>query len=409
MIGIVDFLLLGLAAMILVPVLLLLMQVGASRVAARTSPIVPGATPKIAVVVPAHNESALIERTVRSITSQLRPAGRLLVVADNCTDDTALVAAGAGAEVTERRDEDRTGKGYALDHGVRQLARTGPPDIVVFVDADCEVGAGAIDRLARACITNKRPAQACYTIHAPASADTFDRIARFAWAVKTLIRPLGCSRLGLPCQLMGTGMAFPWSIVASVNLANGHLAEDQKLSADLALRGEGTYFCQEAQVTSWPPPDKQGKRIQRTRWEHGHLAVMMQYFPRLLIRALIDRNPTALAMALDLSIPPLALLTLTLAMVESATLSWFALTSSAGPVLLATAASGLFGLAIGIAWWRFGRDLLSVRDFLSVPFYCASKVPSFLRFFTKRQIAWVRSPRGEQPVIDGEEGVSSRL
>lgn len=408
MIGIVDFLLLGLAAMILVPVLLLLVQVGASRVAGRTSPITPGATPKTAVVIPAHNESALIEQTVRSITPQLGPAGRLLVVADNCTDDTASLAAGVGAEVTERRDEGRIGKGYALDHGVRYLARTGPPDVVVFVDADCEIAPGAIDRLARASITNKRPAQACYTIHPPASANTFDRITQFAWAVKTLARPLGCSRLGLPCQLMGTGMAFPWSIVASVNLANGHLAEDQKLSADLALRGEGTYFCPEAQVTSWPPPDKEGKRIQRTRWEHGHLAVMMQYFPRLLARALIDRNPTALAMALDLSVPPLALLALILAAVEGVTLSWFVLTSSARPVLLATASSGLFGLVIGIAWWRFGRGLLSVRDFLAVPFYCASKIPSFLRFFTKRQIAWVRSPRVEQLIIGGEDGFVSR-
>jgi len=38
----------------------------------------------VAVLVPAHNESAGIARTVRSVLPQLRHGDRLLVVADNC-------------------------------------------------------------------------------------------------------------------------------------------------------------------------------------------------------------------------------------------------------------------------------------------------------------------------------------
>ena len=36
------------------------------------------------------------------------------------------------------------------------------------------------------------------------------RVAEFAWRVNNWVRPLGLAALGLPCQLMGTGMAFPW-------------------------------------------------------------------------------------------------------------------------------------------------------------------------------------------------------
>jgi glycosyltransferase involved in cell wall biosynthesis len=254
------------------------MQIAASLFTT-TAPVVISGTPKIAVIVPAHNESAMIRSTVQSIMPQLGSRGRLLVVADNCTDDTALLAAGAGAEVTERRDERRIGKGYALDHGVKFLARTGPPDVVVIIDADCEIGAGTLDKLVRASIASGRPAQARNIIRSPAAPDTFDRISRFAWTVKTLVRPLGCSCLGLPCQLMGTGMALPWSIISSVNLATGHLAEDQKLTADLALMRKAALFCPEAQVTSSPPQEKEGRRIQRTRWEHGHLAVIVDISP----------------------------------------------------------------------------------------------------------------------------------
>ena len=41
----------------------------------------------------------------------------LLVVAGNCTDDTAVVAAASGAEVIDRNDPEKKGKAYALASG----------------------------------------------------------------------------------------------------------------------------------------------------------------------------------------------------------------------------------------------------------------------------------------------------
>jgi hypothetical protein len=114
------------------------------------------------------------------------------------------------------------------------------------------------------------------------------------------------------------------------------------------------------------------------------------------------------AIALDLSVPPLALLALLTVTLQSITLFWFAVSYSTGPLFIATVSSGLFAVSIGIAWWRFGRDLLSLRDLAAVPAYCASKIPSFLRFVTNRQTAWVRSPRSKQPIIGGEDGIRDR-
>src|SRR5580698_6334906 len=73
---------------------------------------------RVAVLVPAHNEAAGIAETLDNIMAQLGPRDRLLVVADNCSDDTANIATARGAEISVRSDTKRIGKGYALDWGL---------------------------------------------------------------------------------------------------------------------------------------------------------------------------------------------------------------------------------------------------------------------------------------------------
>src|SRR3974390_3444595 len=65
---------------------------------------------RVAVLVPAHNESKGLLPTIADIPRQLLPGHRLVVVADNCTDDTSGVASAAGTEVAERHDPGRSGK-----------------------------------------------------------------------------------------------------------------------------------------------------------------------------------------------------------------------------------------------------------------------------------------------------------
>src|ERR1700736_1448119 len=63
-----------------------------------------GPRPCVAVLLPAHNQSKDLLPTLADIHGQLRPSDRLLVVADNCNDDTAALARAGGAEVVERHD-----------------------------------------------------------------------------------------------------------------------------------------------------------------------------------------------------------------------------------------------------------------------------------------------------------------
>ena len=109
------------------------------------------------------------------------------------------------------------GKGYALDFGLKHLAAN-PPDIVIIIDADCRVSENAIETMAQACAATGRPVQVLDLMTAPEGSPINYRVAEFAWRVKNWVRPLGLSALGLPCQLMGTGMAFPTRYCATRNL-----------------------------------------------------------------------------------------------------------------------------------------------------------------------------------------------
>lgn len=55
----------------------------------------------ITVLIPAHNAERQLLRTIESIQAQTRPADRILVAADNCSDGTAAVARAAGVDVVE--------------------------------------------------------------------------------------------------------------------------------------------------------------------------------------------------------------------------------------------------------------------------------------------------------------------
>jgi cellulose synthase/poly-beta-1,6-N-acetylglucosamine synthase-like glycosyltransferase len=351
-----------------------------------------GGRGSLAIVVPAHNEASMIAATLCSILPELGTSDRLIVVADNCSDDTASVAAASGAETIVRTDVTRLGKGFALDFAMRHLARA-PPDVVIVIDADCEVAPGSIDRLLRLCTNTARPVQALYLMHSPPNAGLRTRMAEFAWAVKNQVRPLGAHRLGLPCQLMGTGMAFPWACISGANLASGHIVEDLKLGLDLTRAGTPPLFCPEALVTSKFPTSDEGIQSQRVRWEHGHLGVIASELPQLYLDAFTKRDVQLLAAALDLSVPPLALLLLQVTAVWCASLLFYLIANAVVPLAMVSIVAVLFFSSVLISWATYGRRIISFGSLAFAAVYALWKIPLYARFLVARQVKWVRSKR----------------
>jgi cellulose synthase/poly-beta-1,6-N-acetylglucosamine synthase-like glycosyltransferase len=349
---------------------------------------------RVAVLVPAHNEGAGLQPTLEDLKSQLRKSDRLVVVADNCTDTTAEVATSLGAEVAIRTDLTRIGKGYALDWGVKHLAAD-PPDVVIVIDADCRVQGGAIDKLATTCAMRLRPVQARYLMTAPPGSLLQYQVSEFAWRVKNWVRPLGLDALGLPCQLMGSGMAFPWETIRSIELANGSIVEDLKLGLDLAIAGRAPVFCSSASITSSFANSAKGANAQRRRWEHGHIGLIVAAGPSLIRIGVGKRDIELLALTLDLMVPPLTLLILIAVLTLVASVLAF-VSGSASSIPLQISAFGVAVLfcATSLAWLKFGRDVLPRGSLALVPAYIAAKLPIYrAAFFGRRVSSWIRSDR----------------
>jgi len=103
-------------------------------------PVPPGT--RFLVVIPAHDEAALIGETVRSVLASDYPPSlrQVVVIADNCTDGTAAEARAAGAVCLERADPHRRGKPWALNWAFRTLDLSAC-DAVAMIDADTVVDA----------------------------------------------------------------------------------------------------------------------------------------------------------------------------------------------------------------------------------------------------------------------------
>ncbi|WGD54932.1 glycosyltransferase [Bradyrhizobium sp. CB1650] len=354
--------------------------------------------PSIAVLIPAHDEETDIEATVHRIREDLSPGDRLLVIADNCADRTALLAAQSGADVVIRNDRDRPGKGFALAAGLRHIAGM-PPEIVVFVDADCQTSPRCIELLARACDAAKGPVQGLDLMVAdprnPASARL--RLAEFAWRIKNDLRPSGYARLGLPCHLLGTGMAMPWGLIRPHLFATGHLAEDMLFGLELALIGRPPRFFRAARVTSYFPDSQRGQTQQKERWVQGHLGLIISHLPRLTYRGLLRREVGLLALAADIAVPPLGLLALANMLLLSACVAYMALVGNTVPVGLVALANCLFVFALATAWHLCGRDLIGLDEVKELPRQVLMVIRPLMTLARGQRTPWIRAERTGQP------------
>ncbi|HTH29203.1 MAG TPA: glycosyltransferase family 2 protein [Sphingobium sp.] len=346
--------------------------------------------PSMVVLVPAHNEAAGIGRTIDSLLEELPHDARILVVADNCSDDTAATARAHGADVVERNDPVLRGKGHALAFG-RDALRSDPPDAVLVVDADCTLGAGALAALGARALELDRPVQGLYLLNAGANAAPKVQISNFAFLIKNLVRQRGARRLGAPAILGGTGMAFPWRLFADLPLATSDLVEDLLLGIHCARLGSPPCFLESASV--WSEAASEADTIkQRSRWEQGFLSTALSHGLPLLREGLL--RPALLWTGLHLLVPPLALL-FPIGFLALAVLVMLALLGGSWvPAALFGSVFCAVAVMIFVAWLLNGRWVIPARTFVRVPLYILWKAGIYFRFFARRgETEWVRTRR----------------
>jgi len=346
----------------------------------------------VAVVIPAHDEAAQIAGTVQRLRERLLPATRVIVVADNCSDgETAALARSAGAEVIERNDPSRRGKGFALDFA-REFLASAPPQAVFVLDADCRLERGSVEAAAGRAVARDEPVQAVNLLHAAPAASPLVQLSNFAMLIKNLVRARGLVRLGGGIPLFGTGMAFPWTIFSRFELATSDAVEDLRLSLTLARRGVRVHLDEETRVTS-AAAALEDSLAQRRRWEHGFLVNAARHGMPLLVKGFARRSRHLGALGAHLLVPPLALLFLVAGVAALPAIAAALANGTTGPLVLLAISLMTAVTATGLAWRREGRSTLSLAALARAPLYVLWKIPLYVGFVSSRQREWNRTRR----------------
>ncbi len=346
-------------------------------------------------VVPAHDEAMGIAQTVRSLCAVDYPRElfRVVVVADNCSDDTAGRARAAGATVLERQSQALRGKGYALAHAFERCL-AGGADAVVVIDADTVVSKNVLSAYAARLVNGAVAVQAHYGVRNP-DASWRTRLMRIALSMFHQVRGLGRERLGVSAGLRGNGMCFRASLLREVPHDAYSLVEDLEYGIRLGRRGFRVAYAWEAEVLGEMVSGEAASRSQRHRWEHGRAQMLAQHGWPLLRDALAQRSRLLFDLAMDVLVPPLSRV-VTLAVVGAGASA--ALLALTGHGRGASSAYGLARAAIGLyvfaGWLHSGTGARGLADLAMAPAYVAWKVVLALRQpHGEKRTEWVRTTR----------------
>lgn len=270
---------------------------------------------RFAILVCAHNEEAVIGQIVQNLNGLDYPKNSydIHVIADNCSDTTALVARDAGAHAWERQDMTQKGKGYGLEwmfSNLWNLEKQGDRyDAVLVLDADNLVSKNFLQVLNAKLLDGHEAIQAYLDSKNPKDTWITKSYAVAYWITNEVFQKARY-KIGLSAQLGGTGMCFTTKILKELGWGATSLTEDLEFTARyIQQTGKGVAWAHEARLYDEKPLGFKQSWTQRIRWMQGHANCMIGYSPKLLWNGL-KGNMKALDMALYLLQPGRVMLSL---------------------------------------------------------------------------------------------------
>jgi cellulose synthase/poly-beta-1,6-N-acetylglucosamine synthase-like glycosyltransferase len=348
------------------------------------------------VIVPAHNEIDVIERTVASLRGLAWPKDkyRILVVADNCTDATAKVARAAGAHVLERHDKSQRGKGYALAYAFAASRAYGFAAAVVVVDADAEVSSNMLEAFACRIENGAHAVQVHYGVLNP-HASWRTRLITIAKGSFHIVRSRARERLGLSCGIRGNGWCVTHGLLASIPYRAFSLTEDLEFGIEIGMAGHRVEYADEAHSNADMVAGEQQSRTQRQRWEAGRFQLIGAKTGALLRAAMQQPSLVCLDLALDLMVLPLSYVALNVtALVGLAALATWWHPQLAPWLWLGVACVASLAAYVLRGWQLSGVGWQGLLDLGRAPVFLLWKL--MLMLSRRKSQTWVRTDRERQ-------------
>lgn len=356
------------------------------------------------IVIPAHDEESGIKTTVRSCLAADYPSSLfgVLVIADNCSDRTAYLAAEAGARVVERFDSLKKSKGYAIEYLMESLELSGEFDAfdaLVIIDADTTMDADLLRYFDQGLQEGRDWIQCYYTVANP-DQSWRTRLMTYAFSLFNGVMLLGQNRLGASAGFKGNGMCLTTRGLRRRPWRSYGLVEDMEYSWTLRIMGEKIAFAPEVAVHgAMLGSGGAAAANQRRRWEFGRGDIRKKYLGPLLRSNRISWWEKAVS-ACELTIPSMGGLALLYVIVLVLnTVAWFANGTYLPPVargfllascILMTASMVAYGISPFVVMRLPWRYAWSIALF---PVYLIWKLLISLK---GRPQQWVRTARESQ-------------
>jgi cellulose synthase/poly-beta-1,6-N-acetylglucosamine synthase-like glycosyltransferase len=242
--------------------------------------------PRTAIVVPAHNEQAVIGTTIDNLLGLDYPSGalRVYVVDDASTDRTGtVVGAAANAHPDQvrylRRDQGGEGKAAVLNHGLSVVLADDWAQAVMIIDADVLFEAGSLRIMTSHLADPRVGAVGAYIREGTPHGNSMTRFIGFEYVMAQALARRSSNLMGIAACLPGGAQLHSRANLDAIGgrIDADTLAEDTVTTFQTQIDGRMVIFEPRAIAWAEEPETIDGLWKQRLRWARGNLQVMRKY------------------------------------------------------------------------------------------------------------------------------------
>lgn len=243
-----------------------------------------------AVIIAARNEENVIGNLINSLKKQSYPSKYfdIYVIANNCTDNTALVAEKAGAKVISCTEKVST-KGEVLKYTFDLFRNNNKIDAYAIFDADNVVHHDFLTKMNDMINSGYSVAQGFRD-----TKNISDNWLTSSYAILYYFQSLFLNEsrynMGRSSFLNGTGFVIKKEVIDKHGFNPKTVTEDVEFTAMCAINNEKIGFATEAITYDEQVDNFDVSWKQRKRWSFGTMECLREYFPTLLKKGIKERN-----------------------------------------------------------------------------------------------------------------------
>ncbi len=242
--------------------------------------------PRVAIVIPAWNEGAVLGASLDRLLGMDYPPEslRLYVVDDASTDDTPdvvleRVAAHPGRVVHLRRAQGGQGKAHTLNHGLRRVLAEPWAEAILIMDADVVYEPRALRYMARHLADPDVGAVTAYIKEGSHPSNWMTKFVSYEYIAAQAAARRGQNTIGVLACLAGGAQLHSRENIEAIGgeIDTSSLAEDTFTTFATQLNGKRVVFDGNAVVWAEEPRTIDGLWKQRLRWARGNVQVTSRF------------------------------------------------------------------------------------------------------------------------------------